>query len=181
MDPIGNIPIYISVLKEIDPKRQKKIILRELLIALGIIIGFKFLGQGLLNLIGISKDTVSMAGGIILFLISLRMIFPPDRTSKSAGVPGEEPFIVPLAIPLVAGPSVLSAVTIYSEQAPTPAVLIFSIILAWVASTIILLFSTKLKRVLGPRGIIACERLMGLILILIASQMFLDGLKLFLQ
>jgi multiple antibiotic resistance protein len=181
MDPIGNIPIYILFLKEIDPKKQKKIILRELLIALAIIIGFKFIGKGLLDFLRISKATVSMAGGLILFIISIRMIFPPEKTMKTAEVPGQEPFIVPLAIPLVAGPSVLSAVMIYSSQVAKPLSLVLAIILAWLATTGILLSSTFLKKLLGQKGLIALERLMGLILVLISSQMFLDGLKIFLK
>lgn len=181
MDPIGNIPIYILLLKEIDPARQKKIILRELVIALGIIIGFHFIGKGLLDFLGISEPTILMAGGLILFIISIRMIFPPERTAKSPEFIGEEPFIVPLAIPLVAGPSVLSAVIIYSHQINKPFLLITAIVIAWIATTIILLSATFLKRILGQRGIAAMERLMGLILILISSQMFLNGLRLFLQ
>ncbi|GAB4186630.1 MAG: YhgN family NAAT transporter [Simkaniaceae bacterium] len=181
MDPIGNIPIYILLLKEIDPARQKKIILRELVIALGIIIGFRFIGKGLLDFLGISEPTILLAGGLILFIISIRMIFPPERTAKSPEFIGEEPFIVPLAIPLVAGPSVLSAVIIYSNQIDKPFLLITAIVIAWIATTIILLSATFLKRILGQRGIAAMERLMGLILILISSQMFLNGLRLFLQ
>ncbi len=181
MDPIGNIPVYISVLKEIDQPRQKRIILRELVIALIIIVGFTFVGQGILNLLQISEATVSMAGGLILLMISIRMIFPPEHAQKPADYLGQEPFIVPLAIPLVAGPSVLSAVIVYSNQFENIFILILSIIVAWIVTTAILLSATFLKRILGPRGLSAMERLMGLILVLIASQMFLNGLSGFLK
>lgn len=175
MDPIGNVPIYISVLKGIDPKRQKKIIIRELLIALGIIFLFVFIGDGLLNLLGISAHTVLIAGGIILFIIALKMIFPSN--SPLIGYEGE-PFIVPLAVPLIAGPSILAAVIIYSHQEPIY-LLSISLLVAWFFSMIILMASSFLNKVLGQKGITACERLMGLILTLIAVQMFLEGVKSF--
>lgn len=178
MDPIGNIPLYISVLKELHPKRQRIVIIRELIIALFIIILFNFVGDGLMNFLHIQNDTIHMAGGIILFLICLKMIFPPPRHPDESL--DAEPFIVPLAVPLVAGPSVLAAVMIYAKQEGS-LIMLESILLAWVASLIILLSSSFLKKILGHRGIIALERLMGLVLTLIAVQMFLTGLGAFMS
>ena len=180
MDPIGNVPIYIAVLKEIDPKRQRIIILRELLIALGIIIVFAFIGEHLLDLLKVRQETILIAGGLILFIIALKMIFPKGKSYGAEEIGTGEPFIVPLAIPLVAGPSVLAAVMIYSHR-ESLLTLILSICIAWVFSTLILLASPFLKKILGSRGIIACERLMGLLLTLLAVQMFLEGMTLFLQ
>lgn len=174
MDPIGNVPIFLSILKKIDPKRARIIILRELLIALGIIILFTFIGAPLLKIIGVAPYTVMIAGGIILFILSLNMIFPSTDSSLSFPV-HKEPLIVPLAIPLVAGPAVLAAVILYSYEEKV-LVTIFSIIVAWIASTIILLISASLRKFLGERGLLACERLMGLLVILIAVEMFLKGL-----
>lgn len=175
MDPIGNVPLYVSILKDIDPRRQRFIICRELLIALLVIIAFSFLGNYILKLLGVSEQTVMISGGLILFLIAIRMIFPRGREGYTESPEGEEPFIVPLAIPLIAGPSVLAAVMIYANQ-ESHLTMIGSIIIAWVFTFFILILSPLLKKILGIRGITACERLMGLILTLIAVQMFLEGL-----
>lgn len=180
MDPVGNIPIYISVLKDIGPKRQRIIIIRELLIALGVIILFTFIGEYLLEILNVGQETILIAGGIILFIIALKMIFPNGTSYGTSEIEKEEPFIVPLAIPLVAGPSVLAAVMIYSHRESTP-LLISSICIAWTISTLILFASPFLKRILGSRGISACEKLMGLLLTLMAIQMFLEGITLFLN
>lgn len=180
MDPIGNVPIFISVLKDIDPKRQQYIIFRELVIALIIIIAFDFLGDLLLEFLNVERATLLIAGGIILFIIALKMIFPGKRDPDVDISPDREPFIVPLAIPLVAGPAVLAAVMLYSHEQYSEWITVGAIVLAWIASTIILLSAGYLKKLLGWRGLVACERLMGLLLILISVQMFLSGIVLFL-
>lgn len=176
MDPLGNIPFYISFLKGLDPKRQRIIIFRELIIALLIIVLFNFVGDALMRFLHVENDTIQIAGGIILFLLCLRMIFPPAHDTNEQHPQDTEPFIVPLAVPLVAGPSVLAAVMIYAKQEGS-LIMMGAISIAWVASLIILLGAPFLKTILGWRGITALERLMGLILILIAVQMFLSGLS----
>ena len=180
MDPVGNVPIFISVLKDIDPKKQRKIILRELIIALFIIILFNFIGDGLLHFLNVTMPTILISGAIILFLIALKMIFPGKGDPDVEIHQHKEPFIVPLATPLVAGPAVLAAVMLYSGQHKTDMFMTISaIIIAWIASTLILLSSSLWKKLLGWRGLVACERLMGLILTLIAVQMFLEGVEMF--
>ena len=179
MDPIGNIPFYISYLKKINPKRQRVIIVREMIIALFIIIVFNCLGNGLMDFLKIGQDTIQIAGGIILFLICLKMIFPSKQDEEDFHHEAE-PFIVPLAVPLVAGPSVLAAVMIYTSQ-ESNWVMIGAIVIAWLVSLVILLGSPFLKNILGWRGITAMERLMGLVLTLIAVQMFLSGVSSFVQ
>jgi len=182
MDPIGNVPIFVSVLKDINVKHHKRIIFRELLIALFIIILFHFIGDALLKFLKVSTATIMISGGIILFIIAIRMIFPSLQETKVDVSAKKEPFIVPLATPLVAGPAVLAAVMLYSGQPTTSeTVTIGAIIIAWGVSTLILLSSSLWKRLLGARGLIACERLMGLILTLIAVQMFLEGTEMFLN
>lgn len=177
MDPIGNIPVFISVLKDISPARQRKIIFRELIIALFIIILFYFLGEYLLLLLKVKEYTVMIAGGIILFIIAINMIFPSHIKETNEYNALKEPLIVPLAVPLVAGPAVLAAVMIYSHQ-PIPGVIaLVAIVSAWILSMFILLAASGIKKLLGLRGIIALERLMGLLLTLIAIQMFLEGLQ----
>lgn len=178
MNPIGNVPIYLALLKEIAPRRQAQIILRELAMALAILLLFQFVGQGLLNLLGVKKDALLIAGGLILLIIAMRMIFPPERSTIKITEKKEEPFLVPLAIPLVAGPAILSAIIVYSNEVPTLP-LTFAILFAWALVTVILVSAPVLLKILKERGILACERLMGLILILIASQMFLNGLRIF--
>ena len=175
MDSIGNLPIYIALLKEIEPKRQRIIIIRELLIALFTIIGFYFLGSVFLDLLSIEQASVMIAGGIILFLVSIRMIFPlPKEPNKD--LPKEEPFIVPLAIPLVAGPAILAAVMLYSHEDQNMWIVLSAIVIAWSFTTLVLFSASHLKKILGTRGIAACEKLMGLLLTLMAVDMFVKGM-----
>ncbi len=181
MDPIGNVPLFISLLKGYRPERQRKIIIRELLIALGVIFTFYLLGNYLLNALKLSQYSVLISGGIILFLISLKMIFPTEHNHASDLPKQREPFIVPLAIPLVAGPAILAAVMLYSHQNASSWDTMIAITIAWAASLIILLASSFLQKILGKRGIFACERLMGLLLTLIAVQMFFEGLTLYIH
>lgn len=180
MDSFGNIPLYISFLKGIEPKRQRYIIFREMIFALVIIILFSFLGDALMNFLHISIDTIQIAGGLVLFLLCLKMIFPTSPDPHESLPHTSEPFIVPLAVPLVAGPSVLATVMIYAKQY-SPLIMIEAIFLSWAASLIILLACEFLKKFLGWRGITAMERLMGLILLLIAVQMFMSGVSSFVQ
>jgi len=181
MDSVGNIPFFITFLKGVDPKRHNIIIFRELLIALGIIIIFAFIGEALMDFLHVRNDTVQIAGGIILFLICLKMIFPPAKNPNENMPHDSEPFIVPLAVPLIAGPAVLAAVMIYARQENNALVMVGAILLAWAISLLVLLTSSFLKRTLGWRGIVAIERLMGLILTLIAIQMFLSGVSAFMS
>ena len=183
MDPFGNIPFFLTTLKNVDAQRQKKIIIRELLIALLVLVLFLFFGQYILKLLQISEPSLTIAGGIILFLISIKMIFPP---SGSGGIfeenIGGEPFIVPLAIPYVAGPSALTAVLFIMSREPERwAEWLIALILAWLSSGVIIFLSNGLKQYLGERGLIAIERLMGMILTTIAVQMLMTGISQFLS
>lgn len=177
MDSVGNIPLYLSLLKKVNAHRQKVVIIRELCIALFVILLFSFIGDELMTFLKIENNTIQIAGGIILFIISLKMIFPPHHHEIETSSPDEEPFIVPLAIPFVAGPAVLAAVMIYAKQESNAFILLGAILLAWFASLLVLICAPFLQKILGWRGITAMERLMGLILILIAVQMFLSGFK----
>ncbi len=174
MDSFGNIPFFLSFLKGIPRKRQRWIICREMLIALITIVLFNFLGEALLLFLQIQTFTVQVAGGVILFILSLRMIFPAPKELGLEQSRAKEPFIVPLAVPLVAGPAVLAAVILYSQQTSLW-IMSAAIFLAWMASLLVLLISPFLQHLLGNKGVTALERLMGLILILIAVQMFLSG------
>lgn len=175
MDAIGNVPIFISLLKEMPQKRQRSIIVRELLIALGIIIGFYFIGNYLLGFLKISQEAVLISGGIILFIIAIKLVFPAEKTLKVEKK--TEPFLVPLAVPLVSGPAVLATVMLYSHQTIPMWTVISAILIAWAATTIILLSATQLQKILKEKGLIACERFTGLILIMLSVQMFLNGVE----
>ena len=181
MDPLGNIPPFLSVLKNVQPERRRRGLVREILIAYIVLLVFLFLGKRVLALLSLQQETISVAGGIVLFLIALRMVFPQDGGLFGETLEGE-PFIVPLAIPLVAGPSAL-AVLLLLEQSGTNVTsrLLLAVTLAWALSALILLSSTLLYRVLKQRGLIAMERLMGMLLVMLAVQMFMNGVADFLK
>ena len=181
MNPLGNLPIFISVLRHVDPKRRRKVLIRELLFALFFMLLFLYLGTSILAWLGLRQESVSIAGGIILFIIALRLIFP--QPGGVLGLPaGDEPFIVPLAIPLISGPSLLAALLLLANQAPDQMVdWTIAAIAAWTISAVTLLFSSFVLRTLGQRGLNAIERMMGLILIMVSVQMFLDGIMLYVE
>ncbi len=177
MDPLGNIPVLLSVLKGLSPGRQRIIILREVLIALLILLVFLFTGEALLSFLQLQQESVTIAGGIILLIIGLRMIFP--RPGGVMGTqPGEEPFIVPIAIPMIAGPSVLAMLILMTKNEPGLIMnWFFALLLAWVIASSILLSAPFLYKILKERGLKAIERLMGMILVMMAVQMLLNGIK----
>lgn len=182
MDPLGNIPLFLSILKSVDPKKRKRIILRESFIAFIILVLFLFFGQYILEGMHISEPALAISGGIILFLISIRMIFPPQEVENATKPKTMEPFIVPLAVPLIAGPSTMTMVMLLASQAPYDMSRWFTaLFVAWAITTIILVFADFLRKILGERGLLAVERLMGMILTTMAVQMFLTGFKQFLH
>jgi multiple antibiotic resistance protein len=181
MDPLGNIPVFLLALKDVEPARQNTVLYRELAIALGILVLFLFTGQYLLALLHISDPALTVAGGVILFLIAIRMIFPSSEKSMQEQIEGE-PFIVPLAIPYVAGPSSLATELLLMTREPHRwDEWLLAVVLAWVASSVILVFASKLRRYLGKKGLVAIERLMGMVLITVAIQMLMTGLLKFVR
>ncbi len=181
MDPVGNVPIFLSILKDVDTKRRQWVIARELLIALAVLLIFLWGGGGLLDLLNLKQESISIAGAIILFLIAIRMIFPSPY-GLMGDTPEGEPFIVPLAIPAVAGPSAL-AISMLLVTSDPDRMLDWTIALvgAWAAAAVILMAAPLMLRALGNRGLIAMERLMGMILVIIAVQMFFEGVQKFLN
>lgn len=181
MDPLGNIPLFLSILKSVEPKKRKRIILRESFIALIILVLFLFFGQYILEGMHISQPALAIAGGIILFLIAIRMIFP-EQGHEDKPRPDVEPFIVPLAVPLIAGPSTMTMVMLLANQSPYDmSRWLIALLSAWFITTIILVFADFLRKILGERGLTAIERLMGMILTTMAVQMLLTGLEQFLH
>lgn len=181
MDPLGNIPVFLSVLKDVAPERRYKILVRELFLAYVVLLTFLFLGQYVLQLLSLRQETISVAGGIVLFLIALKMIFPPEG-GIMGDTPEGEPFLVPLAIPLTAGPSTLAALLLL-QQSETGSVwrLWLAVTIAWALTAMILLSSTFFYRLLKEKGLIAMERLMGMLLVMLSVQMFLDGVSKYLR
>jgi multiple antibiotic resistance protein len=179
MDPLGNIPPFLSVLKHVQADRRRKVLVREILFAYIVLLVFLFLGKYLLRLLSLQAETISIAGGIILFLIALRMVFPSDHSAGEtlAG----EPYLVPLAIPLVAGPSTLASLLLLQSTLNSTLQLWAAVTLAWAVTAMILLSSTILYRVLKERGLIALERLMGMLLVMLAVQMFINGVAKFIK
>jgi MarC family membrane protein len=181
IDPFGNVPIVLAALENVAPARRPRIVVRECIAAYVILLAFLFGGQTFLAWLGLSETSLAIAGGIILFLIALRMVFRhPEGLFGDA--PGEEPFLVPLAIPAIAGPSALATVMLMVSRDPAHRLAwVIALTAAMIVTTIVLVASGRLQRVLGDRGMIAVERLMGLVLTAIAVQMLLDGLRSFIS
>lgn len=181
MDPLGNIPVFLSTLQNVDPKRRTFILIRETIIALIVMLVFLFIGQYLLDFLGLRQESISIAGGIILFLIALKMIFPREKNLVETQ-PEEEPFIVPLAIPMIAGPSLLATLLLLVRSEPDRLFdWLVALLIAWGITSLILLASPFVQKVLKDRGLIAMERLMGMILVALSVQMFLNGVAEYLK
>jgi multiple antibiotic resistance protein len=180
MDPLGNIPMFLSALKTVPPARRQRVLVREILFAYIVLLACVFVGSAALELLGLEQETISIAGGIVLFLIAVRMIFPASGATYDT-LEGE-PFLVPLAVPFIAGPSTLAALLLLQRSSPGQTTwLLVALTIAWAASGAILLSSTFFYRVLRERGLIAMERLMGMLLVMIAVQMFMNGIRTFLE
>jgi MarC family membrane protein len=181
LDPLGNIPVFLSMLRSLPPRRQRIVLARELLIALGVLMLFLWAGKYALELMHLRQESVSIAGGIVLFLIGIRMIFPPPE-GLMGEIPDGEPFIVPMAIPMIAGPSGMAAVILMGSDNPGRlADWSLALVIAWGATALILFSATYLYKWLGQRVLTAVERLMGMLLVAISVQMLLDGLSAYLR
>ena len=182
MDPLGNIPVFLSVLKKVENEsRKRKILIRELAIALIVLLVFLFIGQYLLQWLNLRQEAVHIAGGIVLFLIALRMIFPTEK-GVMGDLPEGEPFIVPLAVPLLAGPSTLAMLILLARSQPDRIFdWLIAVLGAWGVTSLIILSSTSFHKILGNRGLMAVEKLMGMVLVAISVQMLLDGITTYLK
>jgi multiple antibiotic resistance protein len=181
MDPLGNAPIFNAVLSRLEPGRRTVVVARELVIALVILLGFLFAGNAIIAFLGLTQSSLSIAGGVLLFIISLRMIFPGSKEAR-ANAEADDPFIVPLAVPLVAGPSTIAVLLLLSSNQPGQ---IFdwavALLLAWFGTTLLLIASSRILAIIGERGSRALERLMGMILVFLATQMLLNGIREFVE
>lgn len=180
MDPLGNIPVFNSVLSRFEPRRRAQITARELVIALVIMLVLLFAGTAILDFLGLTQPSLNIAGGVLLFIIALRMIFPQRGAERATAA--DEPFIVPLAMPMVAGPSTIAMLLLLSSREPERIwEWCTALVIAWAIATVLLTVSPFLMRVLGDRGLRALERLMGMLLVLLATQMLLNGVREFVE
>ncbi len=179
-DPVGNIPIFANALKHVAPERRPKVILREILIAFTLLLTFMFVGESFLRVMNLSELSLQIGGGVILFLIALRMVFPPTATAETEIK--TEPLIVPLAIPAVAGPSALATVLLLVSQQPDRRMeWIGALCVTMLVSAVVLVSAERIQRIIGDRLVVAAERLMGLVLVSVAIEMMLRGIKTFVQ
>ncbi len=182
MDPMGNVPFFLSLLKDVPPQRRRWVVARELLIALAVLVGFLLGGKYVLDLMQLKQESVSIGGGIVLFLIGLKMIFPPPDGGIFGKTGGGEPFIVPMAIPGVAGPSAMAALLLMTNNEPGRMLdWGIALFLAWLVTAVVLLSATWLFRVLGESVLTAMERLVGMLLVVLSVQMLLGGIVSFWQ
>jgi MarC family membrane protein len=181
MDPIGNIPLFVSLMRNVEPRRRVRVIVRECLIAFAVLIGFALFGKSIIDLFGISDPSLTIAGGVILFLIALRMIFRgPD--GLFGDMPEGEPFIVPLATPAIAGPAAMATIMLLASAAPQRlAEFMGAVSIAMLVTLTLLIVADHVSRLVGRRSLIAFERLMGLILTAIAIEMLLRGIGAFVR
>lgn len=180
MDPLGNVANFISGLRPVPPERRLRVIMRELVFALVILIGFLFCGRWLMGLLHLKEEALFISGGVVLFLIALKMIFPDTRYHAEESV--VEPFIVPLATPFIAGPSVLASLLVMvSSQPEAMSKWLIALLISWSITAVVLLLSPFIARILKERGSMAVERLMGMLLVMVAVQMFLNGLEHYIQ
>lgn len=179
-NPVGNAPAIIGLIKNFPFDKQKKIMVRETIFALLIALIFQFVGGEFLRLIEIKEYTVSIAGGILLFLVSLEMIFPTHTPIASQSLQNE-PFLVPIATPLITGGGLMSSIMLYSSLVDNVLMVTGALLLAWLGVTPVLLSAPYLEKILGKRGILALEQLMGMILCLISSQLIVQGILTFME
>lgn len=179
-DPVGNIPIFANALRHVAPERRARVILREICIAFVLLLAFMFVGEGFLRIMNLSELSLQIGGGVILFLIALRMVFPPpaNPSDDAADAHNVEPLIVPLAVPAIAGPSALATVLLLVSQQPERRLeWVGALCLTMLVSAVVLVSAERIQRVVGSRMVTAIERLMGLVLVSVAIEMMLRGIK----
>lgn len=177
-NPIGNSPTISALIKHWDFERQKKIVFRESMISFILALFFQFFGELFVGTLQISDYALTLTGGIVLFMIALQMIFHKPE-SASEGTPKQEPFIVPIAIPLISGPGLMTMIMVSSREAQNNLKITLAIVIAWIGVTAVLVCAPYLQRIIGKRGMEALEQVMGMVLGLISMNMIVNGAKLF--
>lgn len=177
LDPFGNVPLLLALLKGMDNRKRYRIIVREVFIGLGILLLFLYFGDEFLKIFHLETEAVTIAGGVIFFIIGIKMIFP-NPNNEALFSSDSEPLIVPIALPMIAGPSALATLILLSHNHPGQSMsLLYALLIAWGIVFFIFLISPMLYRILRNKGLTALERLMGMLLLIMSIQMFIDGLK----
>lgn len=179
MDPLGSISSFLKMLKDLPPARQATILFREMVLALAITLFTYMIGNELLYILDVTEVPVRLASGIILFLVAIKILFPQKPSLRESYHVDGDSFLVPIAIPMIAGPSLLATVILFAGLPELKHILLPAILISWAAACLVLLFSRQIKHFLGINGLLACERLMGMVLVLLAIQRFFEGVQLF--
>lgn len=178
IDPFGAVPVILSILKDVNMQRKRVVIIREMLFGLGILTLFLFGGELFLNIFHLETESVRIAGAVIFFVIGIKMIFPGVEGSSGLYGSSKEPFMVPIAMPLIAGPSTLATLLVLSKSNPNSmGGLFIALLLAWFISALIMYLSPMLYKLLREKGLSALERLMGMLLLMLSVQMLIDGIR----
>lgn len=177
INPLGNAKKFLQHLDLIPPSRQKKVVLRELLYSLALMLIFSVLGTSVFDLLSISKTTAYMTSGLILFLTAIKILFPKEEYEASHHA--EAPHFVPMTIPLIVSPALLATIMLYASTEATRMPMNIAIFIAWLLASIIYISIRTMQRVVGQSGLLAFERLMGMVLVLLSVQRFMEGLLIF--
>ncbi len=181
IDPIGNIPIFLSVLSKVEKRKRRWILLREMVIGFGVLMTFLLMGKYLLEALHLSVAALQLSGAAVLFIIALSLVFPKERSLFHSDEQ-ETPLIVPLAIPMIAGPSTIAVLILLASSEPERThIWALALSIAWLISLIILMCAQPIASLVGRRGIIAMERLVGMLLIMVSAQMLIDSIGLILN
>lgn len=178
MDPIGNVTSFNTMMANQTPKRRSFLVVREMFFALILMLLFNFLGEHLQAILDLSDVAMHLATGVVLLIAALGILFPGPRSVRGS-LPGEEPFLFPLAIPLISGPALLATIMLYAQQENSVTLMLAAIFMAWTAAVIILLLGPVLHRYMGKNGLVAAERLIAMVLVMLAIQRFFEGVRLF--
>lgn len=177
-NPIGNTPAFVALVKDFEFKKQTQILFRESIFSFLIAFIFIFIGEPFLKALQIQDYSLSLCGGILLTLVAINMIFPPLESAGDTKIK-QEPFIVPIATPLITGGGVLSTIMIYAGREQNDTKIALACVIAWIAVTIIVVSAAYLQKILGKRGLLAMEQLMGMMLAMLSMQLIVNGMQKF--
>ena len=181
MDPIGNIASFQTVLQGTEPKRQRIIILREMAIAFAFMVFFYLIGETLLGLLQLSEVTLRVTIGLILFITGIGILFPGPRSLRLSLHAESNPVMVPMAIPLTAGPALLATIMLYARLDPSLTTVPLAIVFSWLAATAVHFWGAELQRICGKNALMGAERLCGMVLVMLAIQRFAEGIQIFIS
>ncbi|MFN9719726.1 MAG: MarC family protein [Planctomycetota bacterium] len=178
LDPFGNLVTINALLHKQTAAARRRIMFRESLIALAVLLAAVFAAGPIMRALGLQPYSLGVAGGIVLFMIAMGMVFPARKIVDDEEL--GDPLIVPIAVPFIAGPSTISFILLLSQKHDRGTVA-FSVFLAGLGSAVILTLSPTIYAFLGNRGSRTVERLMGMLLVMMSVQMVMDGIQAYLK